>query len=97
MRSAIRAGTRLDEAVLLGADFYEHEDEGTGARHEIPLGIGAGCVIHRAIIDKNVRIGDGVTITNERGVEHEDGDGYYVRDGIVIIPRSAAIPSGTVI
>ena len=97
VRSTIRAGTRLDEAVLLGADFYEHGDEGTGPRHEIPLGIGAGCVIRRAIIDKNVRLGDGVTITNERGVEHEDGDGYYVRDGIVIVPRSAAIPSGTVI
>jgi glucose-1-phosphate adenylyltransferase len=97
VRSVVRKGTQVEESVLLGADYYEDEVRRTERGRQVPLGVGANCVIRRAIIDKNARIGDGVRIVNERGVEHEDGDGYCVREGIVAIPRSAVIPSGTVI
>ena len=54
-------------------------------------------VIDRAIIDKNARIGDGVVIRNVEGVEEADGEGYCIRDGIVVILKNAVIPVGTVI
>ena len=59
-----------------------------------PLGIGRNCVIERAIIDKNARIGDGVVITPEGKTGDADGPNWYVRDGIVIIPKNAVIPAG---
>jgi glucose-1-phosphate adenylyltransferase len=54
-------------------------------------------VINRAIIDKNARIGEKVIIGNDQGVNEGEGDGYYIRDGIVVIPKNAEIASGTVI
>jgi glucose-1-phosphate adenylyltransferase len=47
------------------------------------------------IVDKNARIGDGASLTNAAGVEHADGDGYYIRDGIVIVPKDGVIKAGT--
>jgi len=54
-------------------------------------------VIERAIVDKNSRVGNGVRITNEAAVQEADGDGFYIRDGIVIVPKSGVIPDGAVI
>ena len=96
IRSMIGRGSRVSNSVMLGADFYE-EDSPHPAAESIPLGIGANCVIDRAIIDKNARIGEGVVITNESRVERLDGPGYFVREGIVIIPKNAVISPGTVI
>ncbi|MFQ5808682.1 MAG: sugar phosphate nucleotidyltransferase [Armatimonadota bacterium] len=60
------------------------------------LGIGADCRIEGAIVDKNVRIGEGVTIQGNPGSgEDRDEPLYSVRDGIVIIPRMQEIPAGT--
>ena len=56
--------------------------------------MGEGSRIERAIIDKNVHIGEGVTVTNKEGVPDFDGPNYYVRDGIVIIPKNSVIPAG---
>ena len=61
------------------------------------MGIGRDCVIERAIVDKNARVGRGVRIVNEAGHQEADGDGYYVRDGIVFIPKEGVVPDGTVI
>ena len=101
MRSAIRDKTRLDQVVMLGADFYEGEevlrDRGPADAARPLLGIGRNCVIQRAIIDKNARIGDEVVIRNKQGAEDWEGDNYWIRDGITIVPRGAVIPSGTVI
>ena len=46
------------------------------------------------IVDKNARIGDGVRLVNAAGVDHADGDGYYIRDGIIIVPKGAQVPAG---
>jgi glucose-1-phosphate adenylyltransferase len=54
-------------------------------------------VIERTIVDKNSRVGSGVRITNEAGVREADGDGYYIRDGVVIVPKSGVIPDGRII
>lgn len=90
VRSYISSGTVIKNSVLMGADFYDVEFT---ARHSElpPLGIGKNCRIENAIIDKNAHIADGVTITPEGKPENFDGDGFYVRDGIVVIPRGAVI------
>lgn len=100
IRTLIESGANLDGVVCMGADYYETPAERELNRSKgIPdIGIGRGCLIRRAIIDKNARIGEGCRI----GVDHEDaGDGdydrHYVRDGIIVIPKNAIIPPGTVI
>jgi len=84
---------------MMGTDFYETpNDMERNAAQGVPnVGIGAGSVINRAIIDKNARIGEKVIIGNDQGVNEGEGDGYYIRDGIVVIPKNAEIASGTVI
>ena len=58
------------------------------------IGIGAGSVIHGAIIDKNARIGQGVIISNDAPTQEADGDGHFIREGIVVVPKDAVIPDG---
>lgn len=97
VRSTIRRGSTLQRVVMMGADFYESAGELRANRRKgIPdVGIGPGCVIRGAIIDKNARIGNGVTIENPKGLEHADAKGYAIRDGIVVIAKNAVIPDGT--
>ena len=64
---------------------------------EPPVGVGEGCSISNAIIDKNARIGRGVRICNEQGVQEADGDGWAIRDGIVVVEKNGVVPDGTVI
>ena len=90
IRTHIRPGTKVTRSVLLGADFYEEYVPET----DTPLGIGRDVVLDRVIVDKNARIGDGVRLVNERGVDHADGDGYYIRNGIVIVPKGGRIRAG---
>ncbi len=58
------------------------------------MGIGKNCVIDRAIIDKNARIGDGVVITPEGKPQNLDADNYFIHDGIIVVPKNAVIPAG---
>ena len=97
IRSIIGRGCRVIETIMMGADLFEASEQPPGDKPPIPIGVGSGCVIERAIIDKNARIGDGVTIRNADGRPNADGKGYCVRDGIVIVPKNAVIPAGTVI
>lgn len=99
IRSRIGAGTRLLDTLMLGADFYEtlEEIERAQAGGLPPIGIGGDSIIRKAIVDKNARIGRGVHIINKAKVDTADGDGYYVRDGVVIIPKDGVIRDGTVI
>ena len=92
LRSVVREGTVVKKAVLMGADFYQQEEV---KKIHPDLGIGKNCFIQNAIIDKNVRIGDNVVIENQKKIREEDGENYYIRDGIVIIARGAKIPDGT--
>jgi glucose-1-phosphate adenylyltransferase len=93
IRTMIRAGARVTRSVLLGADFYDADGE-----HGAPaLGIGRDVVLDRVIVDKNARIGDGARLVNAAGIQHADGDSYHIRGGIIIVPKGAVVPSGTVV
>jgi glucose-1-phosphate adenylyltransferase len=92
IRSIIRTGAEIRRSVLLGADFYE--TSAAAAATEVPLGIGTDVVIERAIIDKNARIGDGARLVNAGQLDEYDGDGYYIRHGIIIVPKGGLIRPG---
>lgn len=99
IRSVIGANCQIAHTIVMGADSEESPaDRVRNAAQGIPnMGIGANTKITGAIIDKNARIGEGVCITNkDRGVE-AGATNYYIRDGIVVVPKDAVIPSGTVI
>jgi glucose-1-phosphate adenylyltransferase len=95
IRSIIGRDVRLSRTIMMGADFYSTAEDGSPG--VIPMGIGAGSTIEHAIIDKNARIGEGVVIRNEKQIQHLDGLGFYIRDGVVIIPKNGVIAPGTVI
>jgi len=94
LRSVIESGATIRNSVLMGADFYEGEGP-PPAPGNPPLGIGRNAVIDGAIIDKNARIGDGVVITPEDKPANVDGGSYYIRDGVVVVPKGAVISDGT--
>jgi glucose-1-phosphate adenylyltransferase len=96
IRSRIERGAVVRESVLMGADFYQAPEaiEEDFARRIPPVGIGEGAVVERAIVDKGARIGRGARIVNRSGRAEEDGGNYFVRDGIVVIPKGAIVPDG---
>jgi glucose-1-phosphate adenylyltransferase len=81
----------------MGADSYKPAPLPGTPGAGIAVGVGTDCSIDGAIIDKNARIGNGVLIRRRETTESQDGPGYFVRDGIVIIPKNGVIPPGTVI
>lgn len=99
IRTQVAEEVSLERVMIMGADFYEDNDDFDYNRQlGIPnIGIGKGSVIRKAIIDKNAHIGDGVRILNEERIQTLDGPGYYIRDGIVIVPKNGIVPSGTVV
>jgi glucose-1-phosphate adenylyltransferase len=100
VRTLIESGANLDGVYTMGASYYETPEEKTeNARNGIPnIGIGRGTIIRKAIIDQNVRIGDGCRIGIDN-MERTNGDygHYWIVDGIIVIPKNSIIPSGTVI
>ncbi|MEL6937731.1 MAG: glucose-1-phosphate adenylyltransferase [Cyanobacteria bacterium J06598_1] len=105
LRQRVHANCEIDSALLIGSDYYEKMDENgefpisVDQPNTIPIGIGEGSVIRRAIIDKNARIGRNVQIINKDNVEEAkcEDKGYYIRSGIVVILKNAVIPDGTII
>jgi glucose-1-phosphate adenylyltransferase len=99
IRSRVGRNTTIRDSLVLGADYYETLEEIARAEAQglPPMGIGEDGQIEKAIVDKNARVGRGVKIVNERNVQDHDGDGWFIRDGIVIVPKDGVIPDGTVI
>jgi glucose-1-phosphate adenylyltransferase len=101
LRSRIGKGVRIDSSFVMGADSYQSIEE---MRSDLVagkprVGIGEGTIINRAIVDKNARIGSNVVLVNEARVmeaDAEDGS-YYIRDGIIIVPKNALVKDGTIV
>ncbi|MDA1028031.1 MAG: glucose-1-phosphate adenylyltransferase [Bacteroidetes bacterium] len=99
IRSFIGDNVVIKDSIMMGADYFRWhnlEDRETVEGPERP-GIEDGTVIKRAIIDRNVSIGKNCVITNADGHDYKDGPNYHIRDGIVVVPKNATIPDGTVI
>ncbi|KAH8965549.1 hypothetical protein BDL97_04G123700 [Sphagnum fallax] len=101
LRSWVAEGAVIQDALLMGADYYETDQHRgelllTGG---IPMGIGKNSVVKRAIVDKNARIGSNVKIVNKDDVVEaaRESDGYFIKSGIVTIIKDAVIPNGTII
>lgn len=93
IRSIVRAGCKLERVVMMGADFFE--DVPTPG---LPyIGLGRHCEIRNAILDKDVRIGSGVRLVNERNLQEYQDDHVFIRDGVIVVPKGAIIPEGYVI
>ncbi|MBL8050939.1 MAG: glucose-1-phosphate adenylyltransferase [Anaerolineales bacterium] len=91
IRSQIASGCVIKDSIVMGADYYERDTK------ELPIGIGSNCHIESAILDKNCHIGNNVTIKPFPRDTDMDNENWYVRDGIVIIPKDTEIASGTTI
>ena len=99
LRTLVGTGTELNRVIVLGSDYYESQEsvEKNAVEGRPRIGIGENCRIENAIIDKNARIGNNVTISPAGKAENLDHERFYIRDGIVIIPKDAVIPHGMVI
>ncbi|MBP2647111.1 MAG: glgC [Gemmatimonadetes bacterium] len=96
LRSRIQAGAVIRDSLVMGQDYYETVERGRPSGAPL-IGIGHGSVIERTIVDKNARIGDGVRISPDDKPASFDGPNFYVRDGLVVIPKNAIVPDGSVI
>jgi glucose-1-phosphate adenylyltransferase len=101
LRSRIAKGVQIDASIIMGADYYQSlEDMRSDTSRGFPrLGIGEQSVIRKAIIDKNARIGSGVKLLNEVGTLNADAEdrSYFIRDGIILVPKNAVIRNGVVV
>jgi glucose-1-phosphate adenylyltransferase len=94
IRSVVESGAVIERSVVMGANTWETLPAGSS---QIPMGIGHDCHLRNTIIDFNARIGDGCKLLNEAGIENADADNYCIRDGIIVVPKNAVLPPGTVI
>jgi glucose-1-phosphate adenylyltransferase len=101
VRSRIGSGCTIRDTVLIGADKFETDEQRAENRaaHRPDLNVGDGAVIERAILDKDCRIGRGARLVNKDRRQDVDGPNgmYYIRDGIICVPRGALIPEGAVV
>jgi glucose-1-phosphate adenylyltransferase len=101
LRSRIEPGARIEDTYLMGADYYQSIEElrADAVAGLPPIGIGRDTVIRHAIVDKNARIGANVRLVNDAGIKHFDNEeaGYFIRDGIIIVPKNATVKNGTIV
>lgn len=98
VRSVLQEGCVLNRVVMMGADYFDTSARASKPENlGIPIGVGRGTRIDNAIIDKNARIGDGCVLSPAGKPENFDHPLYYIRDGILIVPKNGVIPHGTVI
>ncbi len=95
IRSRIGEKSLVKNSIIMGNDYYQTLEELVKQADDIPMGIGKRCKIEHAIIDKDCRIGDDVTICGGEGLANTETDQYCVVDGIVVVKKKAVIPSGS--
>lgn len=98
IRSVIGEGAFLSKVVMMGADYFDSlAQQSKPENMGIPLGIGRGTRIENAIVDKNVRIGEGCVITSAGKPDEVDHPLYHMRDGVLVIPKGTVVPNNTVL
>ncbi len=96
IRSFVREGATLKDVVMMGADYYESEDElqANTAGSRPHLGVGPGSFIEHAIIDKNARIGANVKLSALGMADGTYPHGIIIRDGVLVVPKGVTVPDG---
>ncbi len=94
IRAVVQQDTTIERSVLMGANHFERLDQVPSG---IPIGVGRDCRIRNAIIDFNARIGDGCRLLNEDGIVEAETENWSIRGGIIVVPKNAVLPPGTVI
>ena len=101
IRTRIESDCLIEDSLIMGCDYYEPFAERTAILEEkkTPIGIGSGTTIRGAIIDKNARIGKNVSLVNKDRIDeaNREEDGFYIRNGIIVVLKNACIADGTVI
>lgn len=99
IRSILGENASLEDVVMMGADYYQTEEEVAAdkAKGRPPMGVGRNCRIRHAIIDKNARIGEGVILSPEGKPDGDYAHDIVIRDGILCVCKGAIIPSGFVL
>lgn len=99
IRSVLREGARLENVVMMGADYFESSADRRSNREKgIPdVGVGLNCEIKNAIIDKGARIGDNVKLSPDGKLDGYSKDGVFVRDGILVVTKNAIVPANTIV
>lgn len=93
VRAIIQHGSVVEDSIVMGATDFE----GLPGRRDVRVGIGADCEVRGAIVDLNARIGDGSRLVNAGGLVEGDGEGWSIRDGLIVVHRGAVLPPETVI
>ena len=93
IRSRIGKNSVITNTYMMGSDRYQSLDE-INSSDEVTMGIGENCSINKAILDKNCRIGNNVTINGGNHLDDAETDSYSIRDGIIVVKKGAVIPSG---
>lgn len=93
VRTVVNKNSVIHDSIILGNDYYDYEL--VNSKSPYHLGIGSNCIINKTIVDENVRIGSGVRLVNKKKLQHFDSpDGlFFIRDGIIIIPKGTTIPN----
>lgn len=97
IRARIGKGTTIANAYIMGSDHYQtlaEINEQTNAGQPL-IGIGDRCYINNAIVDKNCRIGNDVSINGGSHLAEGDYGFYVVKEGIVVVKKGCMIPNGT--
>jgi glucose-1-phosphate adenylyltransferase len=97
IRAVVRKGATIDASIVMGARSYEQQEDEDAPAQTVPKGVGPGCTIRNAIVDLDARIGEGVQLVNEAGVQEADEENWCIREGIIVVPTGATIPPGTVV
>lgn len=82
-RTEIGKGSIIRDTLIMG---------NLGSHDEGVLSIGCDCFIQKAIIDEQVEIGSHVELLNKKNLQHYDGDGIFIRDGIIIVTSGTKVP-----
>ena len=90
IRAQVQEGSVIHQSIVMGATHFEFP----GSQPGLGMGVGRNCVLNRAIVDFNARIGDGARLVNARGIEHAEEESYSIRDGIIVVHRDGVIPPG---
>nr|WP_288837516.1 glucose-1-phosphate adenylyltransferase [uncultured Flavobacterium sp.] len=94
IRSRIGKDSVVKNTYVMGNDFYQSiEDmEVDSKNNKILVGIGEGCYINNALVDKNCRIGNNVYINGGSHLGNTTTDLYAIKDGIVVIKKGVTLP-----